>query len=400
MIKGESIVNILYISPFSHGVNISPELHMAHLIANNGNNVHFYTVKTSYIQFKDKISKIKLAIPPDNVKMHYINNHFLYPNVAYPFINPFREYSDLLKIIKDENIDILHFNFSEHLTCLPLFKKEKFCNLPAVLSINGVPGYGWYYGDKKVDFVGKLYSKYISSKLISKADIVIPYSSQVKNILISLGFDEHNIINMIAHGVNTDFFKPCDDKTKLREKYNLPISSFIIIYAGRLAKVKQLDKVIKSFTELRQTVNDSFLLIVGDGPQKEELENLVHKDCKNQIRFINFVNSEILSELYAASDMFILLSSGEGISSALLEACSSGLPMVVSNVGANSDIVQDNVNGFVLNEINCISIVNKIIDIKKDQNKFSENARKTALEMLSWNIIAKKYENLYKDLIA
>ena len=392
-------MNILYICPFSHGVNISPELHMAHLIANNGNNVHFYTVKTSYIQFSDKKSKIKIATPPDNVKMHYINNHFLYPKVAYPFINPFNEYCDLLKIIKDESIDILHFNFPEHLVCLPLLKKEKFCNLPVVLSINGMPGYGWYYGEKKVDFVGRLYSKYISSKIINKTDIVIPYSSQVRSILISLGFDENKIINMIAHGVNTDFFKPCNDKVKLREKYNLPTSSFIIIYAGRLAKVKQLDEVIKSFTELRQTVNDSFLLVVGDGPLKEELENLVHNDCKNQIRFINFVNSEILSELYAASDMFILLSSGEGTSSALLEACSSGLPMLVSNVGANSDIVQDNVNGFVLNEINSISVVNRIIDIQKNQKKFSENARKIALNKLNWNVIANKYEELYQDLI-
>lgn len=372
---------------------------MAHLIANNGNNVHFYTVKTSYIQFSDKKSKIKIATTPDNVKMHYINNYFLFPKVAYPFINPFNEYVDLVQIIKNESIDILHFNFPEHLTCLPLFKKKKICNLPMILSINGIPGYGWYYGDNKIDFVGKLYSKFISSKVISKVDRIIPYSSQVKNILISLGFDESKIINMIAHGVDTDFFKPCDDKIKLKEKYNLPVTSFIIIYAGRLARVKQLDEVIKSFTELRQTINDSFLLIVGDGPQKEELKNLVHNDCKDQIRFINFVNPETLSELYAASDMFILLSSGEGISSSLLEACSSGLPMLVSNVGANSDIVQDNVNGFVLNEINSISVVNRIIDIQKNQKKFSENAREIALDKLNWNVIAKKYEELYTDLI-
>lgn len=392
-------MNVLYISPFSHGVNISPELHLAHLVAKSGNNVHFYTVKTPYVLYKDQKLKLKIVNPPDNVKMHYIKNKFLYPNVAYPFINPLNENRDLLKIIRDEHIDILHFNFSEHLTCLPLLKNEISNNLPVVLSINGLPGYGWYYGDKKVDFVGKLYTKYISLKIISKADILIPYSSQVAAELIFLGCDKEKIINMIAHGVNTEFFKPCNDKVKLREKYNLPSSSFIIIYTGRLAKVKQLEVVINSFNELIQIVKDSFLLIVGDGPQKEELRNSANKYCENHIRFINFVNSEILTELYAASDMFILLSRGEGISSALLEACSAGLPMLVSNVGANTDIVQNNVNGFVLDEISNVSVVNGIKEIQKKHSILSENARRIALETLNWNIIANKYVNLYRNLI-
>ena len=68
-------MNILYVSPFSHGVNISPILNIAHLIANEGHKVHFYTVKTSYIEFKGDKS-LEMAELPNNVKMHYIKNHF------------------------------------------------------------------------------------------------------------------------------------------------------------------------------------------------------------------------------------------------------------------------------------------------------------------------------------
>lgn len=390
-------MNILYVSHFSHGVNISPILNIAHLVANNGHNVHFYTVKTSYIKFKDK--NIKLAEIPENVQMHYINNRFLINTLAYPFINPIKEYYDLKRIIKESHIDLVHFIFPEFLTCLPILKKSGL-GVPVVLSINGVVGYDWFYGNKFVDFIAKLYFDLISRKIIKKADKVIASSLKVSSTLNTIKLSS-NIEKVSSYGgyygINTELFKPRsnDVKKRLRNKYNLPTNSFIIIYAGRFAPVKRLDYLIKLFKKLKYT-NDVFLLLVGDGPQKNQLIQLAGSD--SDILFIDFVDQKIISELYAASDMFILLSSGEGNAVAVMEACSSGLPLIASDVGVISDIIQNGVNGYIVN-LDDDEIIEKIEDINNNHDQFSKNARKIALKEFSWGFIINNYIEMYKDMI-
>jgi|GEM_PF-1684032 glycosyltransferase involved in cell wall biosynthesis len=395
-------MNILYISPFSHGVNISPRLHTASLIANYGNNVHFYTVQTSYVEYKAKKTPVQIIEPPRAVNMHYIKNYYLLQNVAYPFINPVREYRELNKIIEDSDIDILHFYSPEFLTCLPLPKlKSMKSDLPIVLSINGIPGYGWYYGNKLVDTIGKLYSKHVSLRIIKKADLLIPFSLEVSAVLISLGIEEEKISSFIAHGVDIDVFKPATSGTKrtLRAKYDLPLSSFIIMYAGRLVESKRLDTAIISVGELDRRGMRALLLIVGDGPQKAELMSLAKTRYKACVRFIDFVPQTVLSELYACSDMFILLSQGEGISSALLQASASGLPALVTDVGANSDIVQTGVNGVVIQQIESDTINDGIMRIMENTEKLSKNARAMAENTLDWNEVIQKYLHAYEKLL-
>lgn len=402
-LRGDTM-NILYVSPFSHGMNIAPILNIAHLIADQGHNVYFYTVKTSFIEFNG-VNSQKMAKIPDNVHMKYIHNYFIIPNIAYPFINPVKEYHDLIKIINDKKIDIIHFNFPEHLICLPILKKSNF-NVPTILSINGIPGYDWFYGIKIIDIIGKIYSKYIVSKIIKNSDVIIPLSSSLNSTLKSFELDG-KIVNISSYGgsygIDTDLFKPSNDleKMSIRQKFGLPKNKNIIIYAGRFSKVKRLDLLIKCFKKLLHVRNDVFLLMVGDGPEKETLLRLTHENKLDEtnIKFIEFVDHLKLSELYAASNLFILLSLGEGNPGSLMEACASGLPSIVSNVGGNGDIVKNGDNGYVLNEINDNNIVEKMNEAIINQNKMSKNARQIAIDEFSWEIIIDNHLRLYERLV-
>lgn len=392
-------MNILYVSHFSHGVNVSPILNIAHLLANRGHNVHFYTVKTSYIKFREK--DVKMAEIPKNVHMHYINNYFLIKSVAYPFINPLNEYYDLKNLIKEHNIDLIHFIFPEFLTCLPLLRKTSL-GVPTVLSINGIPGYDWFYNNRIIDSIGKIYSRFISSRIIKNCDIAIISSSKIKKTLDNLDIDV-NLKKVTDYGgyygVDTDLFKPVDidEKNRLREKYGLRKGSFIIIYAGRFAKVKRLELIIKSFKKLNYCLQGSFLLLVGDGPTKRELVKLA--DNRSNIKFMDFVDQKVLSELYNSSDMFILLSGGEGNAVSVMEALSSGLPVLGSNVGAVSDIIRIGLNGHLIEDINVEKVVDLIVLINRKHEELSKNARIYALKEFSWDSIITKYEKIYTNLI-
>lgn len=393
-------MNILYVSPFSHGVNVSPILDIAHLVANEGHDVHFYTVKTPYIEFNGNKS-LKMAEIPGNVRMHYIKNRYLIPSVAYSFINPVTEYRDLKRIVKENNIDLVHFNFPEHLICLPLLKKSGL-GVPTVLSINGVTGYDWFYGNRFIDFVGKIYFKHIASRAIRNADAVITPSSKSEKTLTSMGLNP-NLTTLSqyggCYGIDTELFKPfsCEKKAELRSKYHLPEDAFIITYAGRFVPVKRIDLLIRSFNTLKTRLKNAYLLLVGDGPEKPNLQRLARENPN--IQFLNFLNQKLLSELYGASDMFVLLSSGEGNAVGVMEACSSALPSLVSDAGATSNIVKDGRNGFVTDPHE-EEIIDNILKINQNHDELSKGARNIALEKFSWDSIVKNHIELYKNLIS
>jgi glycosyltransferase involved in cell wall biosynthesis len=149
---------------------------------------------------------------------------------------------------------------------------------------------------------------------------------------------------------------------------------------------------------LKREIPEIFLLIVGDGPEMTELLTLAGSQKTDRIRFVGFVNPSKLKEFYAASDAFVLLSSGEGISSALLEACSSGLPMLVSDVGANRDIVRSGENGFVMPDVQVETLVERIVETKHRLRSLSENSRHIALEKLDWRIVVREYLNIYERM--
>ena len=397
-------MNILFVSPWSHGASISPIMQIATQVADFNNNVHFVTVKKSYIEYKSKKKEVEIASLPDNVAMHYVNNCFPVPSIAYPFVNPIEEYRKLLRIVKINDIDILHFCCPEHLICLPILKKKSFANSPIVLSLNDFPGIDWFYGNKFVDLVGLLYTKYVSLRILASADAIVPSSTRNRKILELYGLEnrERRVSTYGgSYGVDTHFFKPCNKaaKIQLRERFGLPADAFIILFAGRLAKVKRIDLLIQSFKHIEERLKNSFLLIVGDGPEKQALKELASVSCSDNCKFMNFVNHATLAELYAASDLFVLLSSGEGLPVSLLEATSSGLPAIVSNVGGSSDIITTGFNGYVLDTVNEVTITDSVADIEVNYAKFSRNARTRAERESDWSVIIGNYLEIYRSLL-
>lgn len=393
-------MNILYVCPFSHALNISPALHLAQLLANDGHHVHFYSVKTPYVVFKDHSLISKVARTPENVNMHFIENTYPVSNIAYPLINVFQEFRDLQRIIKEYDIDILHFYFPEHLFSLPILKKESLGNLPIVLTVCGLPGYGWSYNDKIVDLIGKTYVKMFSRRIIEKANLVVPLSSQVREEMVRLGVDEDKLVdNLNPYGIDTSHFKPCENKHELREKFHLPLDAFIVTYAGRLVKLKQVDVFIKLLGDLQKAIPELVFLCIGDGPEKEELVKLSRSFNYNNIIFREFVPQDTLAQMLSACDIFLLLSKGEGNPHILLEAGSVGLPIIATNVGGCGDIVKPCHNGFLLESVSSETLEECIVTIRDNYNEYSTAARQYMLDNFEWNQIKQNYLSLYIQLL-
>ena len=176
--------------------------------------------------------------------------------------------------------------------------------------------------------------------VMKKMDAIIvptnPIGSELKEHVTNM-----RLICTIPTGIDTDIFRPGLDNTVFGKKYGLSENIKHILHVGRISFEKEIDMVIRAMTDI-----DAELIIVGNGPQRKELEKLVSDlDLGNKVKFLGFIPDEDLPYAYAHADLLISCSAFETQGLSVLEAMSSGLPCVCRNARAFKDIIKDGENG-------------------------------------------------------
>ena len=138
-------------------------------------------------------------------------------------------------------------------------------------------------------------------------------------------------------------------RAALRERWGLPDRP-MVLFAGRLIRVKGVDVLMRAFGGLREEVGEAQLVVVGDGPEEGRLRALGRElGMGDAVHFMGFQQRERLVELYACAEVFCLPSRHEPWGVVVNEAAACGLPLVVSDrVGAGADLVMDGENGYVV----------------------------------------------------
>jgi len=159
------------------------------------------------------------------------------------------------------------------------------------------------------------------------ADKIIAISDHAEEQLIAqYGFDDDDVY-MIPHGVNADRFYP-------REETHPAVNpeKKTVLYVGRLGARKGVDLALQAVAKLDNPEVE--FLIAGTGRHEEYLRSLAAElKIENQIRFLGYVPSEDLPQLYSSSDVFVLPSKYEGFGLVVLEAAACGTPVIGANAG-------------------------------------------------------------------
>jgi len=171
----------------------------------------------------------------------------------------------------------------------------------------------------------------------------------------------------------------------------------IIITVSRLIKSKGVDKLISIFDKVANDVNDWELWIIGDGPEKGNIENMINMCLhKNRIKLLGFRTD--IDELLSQASIFAFTSQSEGYPNALLEAMCSGLACISYDcVAGPSDIIKNGENGFLVENNNELLYVSKLLELMKDENlrlKFSQEAIKLNVENNSLKIVSEFIEKI------
>lgn len=283
-----------------------------------------------------------------------------------------------------KDVDIVHFH---------AFGPSIFCILPRIMGKKVVvQGHGIEWQRSRWNIVGKTFLKITEMPSVKFPNIVTVVSRVQQKYLK----DKYNIDSVyIPTGVNS----PTILKPKIiKERFGLSGNDYIL-FAARLVREKGAHYLIEAFNSIR---TDFKLVIAGDAQHELEYKNELKKIASNNknIIFTGFVTGEILYELFTNCYLFVLPSEIEGLPIALLEAMSYGNCCLVSDIPENLEAI--NGLGYTYKSKDVNDLREKIEFLLKNNEAVTaikDKAKEYVISNFSWDIIADKFEKLYKGLI-
>lgn len=358
-------------------------------LVEKGHEVMIFTLSPDVKKYVDpNINKLKIVSLPNMPALIYPSLRFTLP-LGFS-LNKLRKFKP----------DIIH-SHTPFAVGLEAVVCSKFFKIPLVGTHHTF--YDDYLKHIKMDYH---WAKKLSWKVVvayyNRCDLVLGPTKSLIDVLIRHGLKKP--ISILQNSIDMNLFKPIAsqiEKEYLKKGYAIQGTS--IIFEGRLSYEKSIDQIIKSFSLMLKRKPDLKLMLVGDGPERGNLEKLAENlKIKDNVIFSGFVSyGEEVVKAYQANEIYLTASKSENMPVSILEAMGCGLPIVAVKERGLSELVRNNVNGFFAKTDNPEDMAQKTLRLISDSNllkKFSDASRSLALKY-SHEHVAFLLENFYKNLI-
>lgn len=357
---------------------VATELGMA--LANKGHEVHFITYN----------QPVRLDFLNKNIYFHevFVEEYPLFIYQPYELALS----SKMVEVVIQYDIQILHVHYAiPHAYAAYMAKqilKDKGINIKVVTTLHGTD----------ITLVGSHpdYKTAVEFS-INSSDAVTAVSKSLKNDTLRL-FDIKKEIDVIYNFI--DFEKYQDEQFDKSNRANLANENErIIIHTSNFRPVKRVHDVIEIFNKILQKI-PAKLLMIGDGPLRENVEKLVKSyNIQDKVFFLG--KTDDVNRLLCHADLFLLPSETESFGLAALEAMAAKTPVISSNAGGLSEVNIHGTTGYLSNVGDVNDMVNNAIKILSDEktlNQFKMNAYNHSLQFCQDNILP-QYECVYRKLI-
>ena len=295
--------------------------------------------------------------------------------IKAPLIN------NICRIVKKHRIDIIHLNTQIQRDLFGVFAARK-TNRPCISHLRS--DRSGDFNQKRAGFCNQYVSCYIAN------------SKKIKEYWVDIGVD-NNKTKIIYNGIPEESVKPLD----IRKKWNINARvNNIIGCVGRLAWAKGHIFLLKSFKLLTESNADNALLIIGHGDLREELEKEVRDmGLEKNVYFTGYQLN--IKEIIADLDLIVVPSKEEPFGRVVIESMQVGTPVIGTNVGGIPEIIEDRVNGLLVeyNDHRGLSeAMKRFIADKKLREKVIENGYQTVRKRFSIERYASELEQVYKNV--
>ncbi len=305
-------------------------------------------------------------------------------------IGPHLRNKEILELIEWKP-DVIHSQceFSTFIMAKQIAKKA---NAPILHTYHTVyEDYTHYFSPSKK--VGKKIISTLSRTIASKVDRLIVPSIKTKNILLSYGIDEDEIV-VVPTGIKIDGLM---DKISLREKYGYGPDDKILLYLGRLAAEKNIEELIDFYQKIK--MEDLKFLIVGGGPYLSKLKKYA-QNIDRKIDFIGQVDPSLVKDYYQLADIFISASKSETQGLTYYEALSNGRIALCKKDACLDGVIKNNFNGYQYEEYGEFEeFLCHVFADEHEKSQMEKNARIFALDNFSIESFGEKCEQEYEKLV-
>jgi glycosyltransferase involved in cell wall biosynthesis len=227
-------------------------------------------------------------------------------------------------------------------------------------------------------------------------DVIITPSASVRDVMRDFGVTQR--IEIIPNGINLEPFRN-PPNPHLRESYDVPSGATLLIYTGRIAAEKGLDKLVAQFALAREVLPDLYLLLVGKGPYLEKLrQQVTNLHLAGAVGFAGAVPYDEVGNLLAMGDIYITASVSEVHPLSVIEAMAAGLPIVAISSPGISDTVTSGEQGMLASRPEALAAAIAVLASSKQRRETMGSAAKEASAQYDIRRTVRQTLDLYRDL--
>ena len=331
--------------------------------------------------------------------------------VVKSFMLAASSYRKLNSVRGTVNVDITHANLplTPNFAVPPNFGKTLVCTVHSTWkgeaqAIRGEP-YSRLNANEKFMVSFNWFLRIFEEKMLEQAKKIIAVSHFTKRELLEYYKVPEEKIRVIHNGVDTSKFQPAKDKRKIKEELGFNPNDLAIVSVGRLYARKGLFTLIESMPAVIKRFKNAKFIISGKGQSDEMHKLIVYAEkigVKDNIIFTGYYPDKKLPKLYQAADVFAFSTFYEHHPFAVLEALSTGLPVVTTNVGGIPETIESGKNGFLVEPFNPAQFADRILYLLEHPAEAKEMglaARKTILEQYDWRIVVRDAMRAYDEVL-
>lgn len=337
--------------------------HLAEHLAKRGHEVHV-------------ITPLDEGLPEES----YENGFHIHrlPKIKSHFPGGVIFWVDIVRAIQMIRPDIVHAQSLN--SGIPALLSNKLLKIPYVVYGRGLDVYHpeWYV-------------KLTAKAVLKNAGIAIALTEDMKKIMQAM-YDRDTVV--VPNGID-----PGKDSARRREA---EIHGGKVLFVGRLHSVKGVQYLLGAMSIVHRELPEVKLTLVGDGEERDRLEHLTDNlGIRECVEFVGAVPHERVQDCMVHADVLVLPSLSEGFPVTILEAMAIGLPVIATRVGGVPEIIENNVNGYLVETENPQEIAEALLTLLRDEQLrkcISGNNRKKA-ENYQWDKVAATLEEIYQNTL-
>ena len=357
-----------------------------------------YQLTKAQIRLGHKIHVVTSA--PGRARNNDIGDGLFLHEVGGPY--SVRSVAKVAEVSRRFGVDIIHAHASSGLSLALL--NGLITDKPYVAHVHGTQGYMLRNRSLTETIRGTI--AFLRHLAISQAAdrILVPSKAVARWIQKSFKISG-NKIRVVYNGVDSGVFSPYHDPHTLKESMGLS-SKKVVLYVGRLARIKGLETLIESIPEIIKYAPDVVFFLVGTVANNAYALSLAEKAKRlavnSHLVIKSWIDYEQLPNYYRLCDVFVLPSMSEGLSKAMLEAMACGKPVVASNVGGTPEAVETGREGFLVPPADPASLAAAITTILSDHelaSRMGQAALAKVRSRFTWRQVAHQIQAVYSEVV-